>query len=79
MAACILIFTPSTCERLLDMGIDYIATGVFFMWLSFSIFSWVVRTATEINDSPATVTPLEEEVLRQAAMRSGRRIRDESK
>ncbi len=61
------------------MGIDYIATGVFFMWISFSIFRWVVRTAAEISDGPPIATPLEEEVLRQAAMRSGRRIRDENK
>ena len=60
------------------MTIDYLATGLFFLWISFSIFKWVVRNVAAAADAPPAITPLEEEVLRAAAARSGRRISEKN-
>jgi hypothetical protein len=60
-----------------DMRADYIATGIFFFWISLSIFRWVIRTSAEIQEGEARFSAIDEDVLQQAAMRSGRRIREE--
>ena len=59
------------------MSFEYMGTALFFLWVSFSIFRWVIRTSAEVRDLPPPITQIEEEVLREAAMRSGSRIRQE--
>ena len=59
------------------MRIDYVATGIFFAWLSLSIFRWVARTAAEVEDAPPPSRFIDDEILREAAVRSGRRLREE--
>jgi hypothetical protein len=61
------------------MSFEYLGTALFFLWVSFSIFRWLVRTAAEVRDAPPAMTRLEEEILRQAAMRSGSQIRREAR
>jgi hypothetical protein len=59
------------------MSTEYLGSALFFLWVSFSIFKWLVRTTIEIRDVPPQMTPLEEEILRQAAVRSGSRVREQ--
>jgi hypothetical protein len=58
------------------MSTEYLGSALFFLWASFAIFRWLVRTTTEIRDLPPPITQIEEEILRQAAMRSGSRVRE---
>jgi hypothetical protein len=56
--------------------IDYLGTGLFFLWVSFSIFRWVVNTIAEVREAPPAISALEEQILRDAAARSGTRLRE---